>query len=143
MYEDLKPEDCACALLRSASRSLTRAYETALKPSGLSTSQFTLLSVIQYHKKGLAITKLAEVMNLDRTTLTRNLAPLERDGLLSIKGGEDQRTKLITIAKRGSGRLKIATPLWQAVQGGLIEKLGPKKWARVEALLADLSKAVA
>ena len=66
----------------------------------------------------------------------------KRDELLKITSGKDQRVKIISITRKGRARIKVAMPLWQSVQGSLIEKLGPQKWARVETLLPDLSKAL-
>ena len=84
---------CTHAHLRKAMRTVSQAYDEALKPSGLRATQFTLLSVLA--KSGpMPLTRLADIIVVDRTTLTRNLRPLERDGLVASKvtpGSADQR----------------------------------------------------
>ncbi len=115
---------CANANLRKAMRVVSQAYDAALKPSGLRGTQFTLLAVLDGHGE-LSLTRLAELLVLDRTTLSRNLQPLLKEKLLAIRRDTDVRVRLVAITDAGRARVAAATPAWRASQ------------ARVEAILGD------
>ncbi len=115
---------CTCFKLRKAVRRTTKLYERHLRPSGLRLPQFGLLGMIGAQRKGLSITSLSEIMAIDRTTLTRNLRPLETQGLVSVVDGPDQRTKAVELTAKGKEVLMAAAPLWRAAQKELRETLG-------------------
>lgn len=75
---------------------------------------------------------------MDRTTLTRNLKPLERQGLIEIKPGQDQRTRVVALTAEGCEALAKAIPLWEQAQARIVEGLG-HRWST---LLSDLSDTV-
>lgn len=130
--------NCVCFNLRKATRSITQIYDTALRPSGLRATQFTVLTVI--HRLAPAgVTKIADVSVIDRTTLTRSLALLERDGLIRLEPSDDVRERLYVLTKRGERALERAAPLWDAAQARIIDILGA---ARVRRLLGDLETVV-
>ncbi len=107
---------CACSNLRAAARSLTRAYDRALEPSGLRLNQFTILSVLGVGAPN-TISGLAQTLGMEQTTLTRNAQLLERDGLLSIEpDADDSRARRMDLTAEGKRRLKRAMPLWRAMQ---------------------------
>src|SRR5215216_421883 len=103
---------CACANLRKAARAVTQLFDAALAPSGLKATQFTLLVTSRLSGEA-TINGLAERMAMDRTTLSRNLKPLARDGLLEVSPGGDGRTRLVQITSAGERALEEAYPLWQ------------------------------
>jgi DNA-binding MarR family transcriptional regulator len=112
------PEDrlaCACTVIRRAARQVTHIYDEALAPTGLRITQYSLLANLDRHG-AIAMTELADVLGMDRTTLTRNLGPLEREGLLSLRSSGHGRTKLVTLTERGRRRLREAYPFWQQAQ---------------------------
>lgn len=76
---------------------------------------------------------------MDRTTLTRNLKPLEVQGLIAIRSGADRREKLVTLTSRGHVMVSKALPLWEQAQRRIIEGLGQ---GRFDSMLKDLSKVV-
>jgi DNA-binding MarR family transcriptional regulator len=86
------------------------------------------------------ITRLGETLVTDRTTLTRNLAPLERDGLVRIQVGKDRRSRIVTVTPRGSTLLADAYPLWKRAQARIIEAMGRSRW---HGLLEHLSEVTA
>jgi len=129
---------CACFNLRKASRAVTQLYDQILQPSGLLTTQFTLVVAISI-AGSTTITRLAEDLVMDRTTLTRNLKPLERQGLIEIVPGQDQRTRVVALTAEGREALTKAIPLWEQVQASVVEGLGQNRWSR---LLSDLSDTV-
>jgi DNA-binding MarR family transcriptional regulator len=88
-----KAQDCNCFAVRAAARHISQLYDQFLAPTGLRTTQFSILSKLQ-RKGPVMINALAREMLMDRTTLGRNILPLERDGLLSIKAAaSDRRAK--------------------------------------------------
>lgn len=130
---------CTCFSLRKAARAVTQRYDEALRPTGLRTTQFSLLTVLRL-AGALPMTRLAEEAVMDRTTLSRNLDVLVRDGLVRIQPGEDARVRQVEITRAGRRKLEEAFPLWQGAQRALAERLGAR---RMDRMLADLSTAVA
>ena len=129
---------CACANLRRAARAVTQVFDEVLTPSGLKATQFTLLVTNRLMGES-TINELAERMAMDRTTLSRNLKPLVRNGLLEVRPGEDGRTRLVRLTPAGERSLKEAYPLWQQAQQETVGVLGEE---RHEALLGDVALSV-
>ena len=127
---------CACFNLRKASRRVTQLYDEILQPSGLLATQFTLLVAIAL-AGSVTITHLAEELVMDRTTLTRNLKPLERQGLIEIAPGQDQRTRVVTLTASGREALVKAIPLWEQAQASVVEGLGQNRWSTLLSNLSD------
>lgn len=126
---------CAHANLRKALRVVSQAYDAALKPSGLRATQFTLLAVVAGRGE-LPLSKLAEILVMDRTTLTRNLKPLVRQGWLSIGREDDERVRLISATDAGRQIVAEATPLWRDVQSRVSKGLGDE---RLSGMINDLN----
>jgi DNA-binding MarR family transcriptional regulator len=118
---------CACFNLRRAARAITQLYDHALAPTGLRATQFTLLVALA-RASAVPFTTLARALGMDRTTLTRNVAPLERDGLLAMRPGPDRRVKLVTISDQGRTTLAAAVPLWEGAQRRITGGLGAGRW---------------
>ncbi len=130
---------CTCFNLRKASRAVTQLFEAALEASGLKVTQFTVLAVVS--AAGTAtMTDLARTLVMDRTTLTRNLRPLENRGLIDIDSGADRRTRFVALTRRGRAKLDAALPLWKRAQARMVGGLGRAAWGD---LLAGLDVAVA
>lgn len=121
-----------------AARAVTRGYDRALRSTGLRITQFTIL-VAASVAGGVALGQLAEMLGLERTTLTRNLALLEREGLVKI-GNLDGRTRNVLIAPSGKARLNAALPLWNRAQERLQQKLGREKWRNLQDDLTRLAQ---
>ena len=129
---------CVCFNLRKAARAVTQLYDAALEPSGLRATQFSLLATLHFGGP-LAVSRLAEAMVMDRTTLTRGLQPLERQGLIAVAEGRDRRTRRVRLTTRGRKRLTQAFPLWRTVQARVTRGLGAARRGR---LLSELDMAV-
>ena len=130
--------DCVCFNLRKATRSITHIYDAALRGSGLRATQFTVLNVIQ--RLGSAgVTRIAEVAVVDRTTLTRGLAVLERGGLVQTLASNDARERVYALTPRGARALTKAHRHWTTAQDRVVELLGA---TRVQRLLGDLGQVV-
>ncbi len=132
-------KSCACFTLRKATRRVTRFYDAALKASGLKTTQLTLLTAIRISEQ-VTIKRLARVMAMDRTTLSRNVSVLNRKSLIDIEPGDDLRTRKLSLTAQGHVALAAAFPLWQKAQLELIGQFGEKRWA---GLMKGISELVA
>ena len=133
--EALKPLECNCAALRSAARHVTRHYDQHMAPVGLRSSQFSVLTKLR-RLGPLKINELAAAMAMDRTTLGRNLLPLERDGLISIGQGQaDLRSKEVTLTAAGAEKQRQGLKHWQAAQAAFEQSFGPKRSAELRALM--------
>ncbi len=120
-------EQCAALRARMAARGVTRAYDAALRPVGLKITQFTLLVSIA-HDADLSIGKLADHLAMERTTLTRNLQLLEKEGLIEMRKGRQPRTKVPMLTRDGAARLKQALPLWRKAQDRVVAHMGAADW---------------
>ncbi|MGI4789898.1 MAG: MarR family winged helix-turn-helix transcriptional regulator [Janthinobacterium lividum] len=117
---------CTSLNLRKAARAASQFLESYLAPLGLHTGQFGILSHIS--KAGsVTMTHLAESLALDRTTLTRNLQLLQRDGLVEVVSGRDKRIREISLTCRGKEMLAQAVPLWREAEAALCERLGSQR----------------
>ena len=137
MLDDLSL--CTCANLRKAARVVTQAYDAALRPAGLKTTQFTLLAVLS-RRGPLPVSRLAEAMGMDRTTLTRNLGPLLARGLVVASGGTDKRVREIAATAAAEALVAEALPLWRRAQARLVTVVGRETLVR---LLCDLAATTA
>ena len=131
--------DCACHKVRMAARAVTRAYDDALRALGLRATQYAVLVAIG-NEGAMSITALAEVLGMDRTTLTRNLGPLAKEGLVAVGVEAWRRSRAVEITKKGRARLREALPLWEQAQATLKGKLGDRNWISVHNTLDLLIK---
>lgn len=129
---------CLCTKLRRSARAVTRVYDDALKGVGLTTAQFSLLRHLSRLDQP-SISELAEAMGLDRSTLGRNLRPLEGEGLVRLDGGEDQRNRIVVLTPAGAERIERGRLAWDAAQVEVAEHLGETKRRQLEALLDELA----
>lgn len=125
------PFDCACFNTRKTARVLGQVYDRALEPSGLKNTQFTALAVADA-RGGISITELSKAMEIERTTLTRNLKVLERDGLVKVAPGADARSKTVVLTGKGKRRLGAALPLWQQAHERMLRKFGANRWKSLQ-----------
>lgn len=139
------PALCNCARIRRASRTITRLYDKCLAPSGLGVNQFTLLGYLN-SRNPMPMNRLAELLAMDRTTLGHNVRPLERDGLLElVQGEDDRRVRLAQITPSGRERLDAARPPWIAAQLAFEGAIGVEEAATIRRLMdavADQSSAL-
>ena len=119
----LETRQCLCLASRRAARAITRHFDRALQAHGIKATQFTLLAVLEL-KGPQTIGELAELLVADRTTVTRNLAVAEAQSLVSIRSGEDARSRIASITKEGRRTLKSAFVTWCKVQDALTQSIG-------------------
>lgn len=130
--------DCTGFNLRKASRAVSQFYDDMLRPAGIRGTQYSLLVAVKLSGPVL-VTKLAEYVVMDRTTLTRNLEILSKQGLVKVSSGDDRRTRMISITAEGLAVLTKAYPLWEQAQAKIKTDLGLK---RLSALMEGLSALV-
>jgi DNA-binding MarR family transcriptional regulator len=131
----LKPEDCNCFIARSAARHVTQLYDQFLAPVGLHVTQFSILAKLK-RLGPMTINGLAKEMVMDRTTLGRNVLPLERDGLIKIEASAaDGRAKELHLTKAGEKRLLAGREAWAQAQARFDDRFGAKRAADFRTML--------
>jgi len=132
---------CACTILRQAARVATQHFDSALATSGLRISQLSVLTTLRYVGPK-SINELAEVMVLDRTTLGRNLRPLQRDGYLAVETGkDDRRTRRLVLTKKGENAANKAMDSWGDAQTSFENAIGLDNAIALSKLLRQVVKA--
>jgi DNA-binding MarR family transcriptional regulator len=122
--------ECTATRLRQAARAVAALYDEAMASTGVRGTQFSLL--VALHLSGEApVSRLAEILDLDRTTMTRNLGPLERDGLIETVEGGDRRVRLVRLTESGQHTLERGLPRWQEAQAQVKELLGQARWSNL------------
>lgn len=128
---------CVCFNVRKTARVMTQLYDEVLRSTGLRVTQFSLLMGTR-SLEPVTLLRLAEVMAMDRTTLTRNLRPLEQQKLLQIMPGEDRRERRVTLTARGHQVLAEAFPLWEKAQAQVMDAFGRERLSLLVTELAGL-----
>jgi len=126
---------CACFNLRRVTRAVTQLYDDILRPTGLRVTQFSVLVALRNMKEA-TVNQLADKLVVDRTTLTRNLRPLQQAGLVRTRPGLDRRVREISLTPAGEEKLHKALPHWREAQAQMRRALGRD---RLDRLLSDLS----
>ena len=129
------PALCPAFNIRAASRIITQLFDEILKPSGLQITQFAVLVGVQILDSP-SISKLANGLVMDRTTLTRGLKPLENEGLIKIVSGDDKRTHFVKMTPKGIKALQKTLPYWEKAREIVSEEFGKK---HLDGLLKDLA----
>jgi DNA-binding MarR family transcriptional regulator len=120
---DLSP--CLCTMLRRATRAVTTAYDAAMAPAGVRVTQFSVLRTLA-RLGPLPVTRLAREVALDRSTMGRDLDPLERRGLVRIEVGEkDRRERVARLTDAGEAAIEAASPYWSTAQQRIAALVGP------------------
>jgi DNA-binding MarR family transcriptional regulator len=125
---------CVCATLRMTTRAVARVYDRALEPHGLRTTQYSILARLEVEGPA-RIGHLAARLAMDRSTLSREAAPLVRAGLVAEEPGEDRRQRVLSLTPEGLARLEAARPAWRDAQRSVRDELG---YDRVQELLGEL-----
>ena len=137
------PEECNCFAVRAAARHITQVYDQVLAPTGLRATQFSILAKLK-RLGPLTINMLARDMVMDRTTLGRNILPLERDGLIRIEATKsDRRAKELHLTKAAEKRLQVAHERWSEAQSRFETTFGPRRAAELRTMLRAAIASVA
>jgi DNA-binding MarR family transcriptional regulator len=128
---------CACLSFRQASRTVTQFFDNALASVGLLSTQLPVLILLGLYSP-LTITRLAKLLVMDRTTLTKNLKVLQAKSYIKAITAKDKRKTLLTLTSKGEAMLAKAHPLWQRAQKRIVEGLGPDQWETVRERLGQV-----
>lgn len=124
-------DSCACTRLRTAARLMTRAYDEALRPAGLNASQLAILAAVDVGE-ATSIAELSKRLEMDRTTLSRNLKPLAKVRWIRLGVEGWKRSKTVHITAEGRQRLARAKALWEPAQAAFLKRFGKTEWAGVD-----------
>jgi DNA-binding MarR family transcriptional regulator len=130
-------ENCVCFNLRWVTRAVTQFYDAEMRRHGIRPTQGTILASLQA-KDSWNMAELSDWLGLERTTLVRNLRPLERDGFVKVAGGGRGNLVELTITTKGRKQIEKLTPAWKSAQSAVVKTLGEQRWA---AILSDLETA--
>jgi DNA-binding MarR family transcriptional regulator len=137
--EWINPAACNCLALRQAARHVSQFYDQFLAPSGLRTTQYSILARLQ-RKGPMTINALAAELVMDRTTLGRNILPLQRDGLVAIAPGQsDRRSRELRLTAVGAARLRGAVKGWRQAQARFEAAFGTRRARELRRLLHDVA----
>lgn len=137
----INSRDC-CFNVRKATRAVTQYYDHFLEPADIRATQFTLL-VSMASVSAHTLTEMANALVMDRTTLTRNLKPLEKVGFIETIEPRDKRSKAYALTDKGREALASGIPLWQAAQQKVIDALGQERFEHLLKELDHLTKTTA
>jgi len=132
---------CACFNLRRAARAVTRLYDEVLAPGGLRSTQFVALVAIEAEGNP-ALPRLARALGVDRSTLTRNLQPLVRRGLVELDAAKDSRISRARLTPRGLKALEASLPLWRQAQDRFEDRVGADAWSSLRERLSNVVSSV-
>jgi DNA-binding MarR family transcriptional regulator len=127
---------CTCFRLRKLTRRVTQHYDAHLAEAGLRITQFSVLSMLE-HAESLSVSELAERLEMDRTTLSRNLGPLQAAGWVETGARRDARRRALRLTASGRETWARAKPLWRRAQDELNQALGLEQVAGLHGLLDD------
>jgi DNA-binding MarR family transcriptional regulator len=133
----LAMENCVCFNLRWVTRVVTQFFDAEIRRHGIRPTQRTILLALSA-KESWTMAALSDWLGMDRTTLVRNIRPLQRDGMAqTVGGGRGGRVEL-SITAKGRKKIKESLPAWRSAQSAAVKTLGEQRWS---AILADLETA--
>ena len=138
--DDEKPRflECNCQAIRQAARHVTQFYDQIFAPAGLRATQFAILSRLR-REGPLSINALANLLVMDRTTLGRNILPLQRDGLIDVAAStSDRRRHELRLTETGTARHRVAVGRWEEAQQRFDEVFGDERAASLRGLLREV-----
>lgn len=130
---------CACTTMRKATRALSRLYDDTLAPLGVTVAQFGILKAI-WREPGLALSRLADEMVMDRTSLYRMLTPMTSAGWIAVASPTKGRAKTVTLTAEGESLLTKARQLWEGAQSRVVGAYGADRWQVLESAISELTR---
>jgi DNA-binding MarR family transcriptional regulator len=130
-------ENCVCFNLRWVTRAVTQFYDAEMRRHGIRPTQSSILASLNA-KNTWSMAELSDWLGMERTTLLRNLRPLQRDGFVKIVGGGHGNRVELTITAKGRKQIEKLTPAWKSAQKATVKTLSEKRWS---AILSDLETA--
>ena len=130
--------NCACMNLRRTARLIGQFYDQRLQPGGLRNTQFSLLVMLRALQP-LSVTELANTLGMDRSTLTRNVKVLKKNGLIYERNSEDARVRLLAVTDQGSSTIDQNIPYWNQAQAAFLGRFGSERWDALNGELAAIN----
>ena len=130
-------ENCVCFNLRWVTRAVTQFYDREMRRHGIRPTQGSILASLN-SKASWSMAELSDWLGMERTTLVRNLRPLQRDGFVKVIGGGRGNRVELAITPKGRKQMEKLAPAWKSAQSAAVKTLGEKRWS---AILADLESA--
>jgi len=131
-------ENCVCFNLRRVARAVTQFFDSEVRRHGIRPTQTPILEALQA-KNGWGMAELSEWLGMERTTLLRNLRPLQRDGLVRAKGGGRGGRVEVQITEKGRTALAKMLPAWRSAQDKVVAILGQERWSAIIRDLEDVA----
>lgn len=116
-------QQCVARRLRQVNRTITRLYDEALRPHGLTVNQLNILAVVISEKK-IRPGQLGQILGMEKSTVSRTVDRMVRKDWLKVTAGEDSRTQLLTVTAKGRKLLLSVTPIWDNLQAGVLTDTG-------------------
>ncbi len=130
-------ENCVCFNVRWVARTMTQFFDAELRRHGIRPTQGSILLALKA-RESWSMADLSDALGLERTTLVRNLQPLQRDGLVLAEGGGRGGRVVLSITAKGRKKIVQSMPAWRSAQNAVVKTLGEARWS---AILADLETA--
>src|SRR4051812_29511791 len=130
-------ENCVCFNLRRVTRVVTQFYDAEMRRHGIRPTQGSILASLMA-RESWNMAELSDWLGMERTTLVRNLRPLQRDGLVQINGGGRGKLVELSITAKGRKQIEKLAPAWKSAQSAAVKTLGEKRWSGI---LSDLESA--
>ena len=132
------PENCVCFNLRRVTRVVTQFFDAEIRRYGIRPTQGSVLAALMA-KDRWSMEELSDCLGMERTTLVRNLRPLQRDGWVRVGGGGRGRRVELAITDKGRKQIEKLAPAWKSAQSAVVKTLGEQRWSSI---LSHLGKAV-
>ena len=129
---------CVCTTLRKATRAVARLYDEALTGAGMTTAQFAILRSVARNQP-IPLSRLADSLVMERTSLYRALAPIEAKGWVSVKPGQG-KTRLASLTRKGRAAMEVAEADWEAAQQRITGGIGAEAWEGLSTGLRALTE---
>ena len=123
-------QNCTCFNVRRVSRVITQFFDAEVRRHGMRPTQTPILRALQA-KSGWSMAELSEWLGMERTTLLRNLRPLQRDGLVRAKGGGRGGHVQLEITAKGRAAVAKTLPGWRSAQDKVVATLGKERWSSI------------
>jgi DNA-binding MarR family transcriptional regulator len=139
---DATAQSCLATRVRQLSRIITRIYDDALRPLGITSSQFTLLTQLA-NQDGITAVEIGTELDIEKSTLSRNLKRLLALGHLTMDPPAGRRGRGLHLTPKGQHVIQQAYPVWREAQTRSVSIMGPESRSTLDALLVQAEKLIA
>ena len=112
-------QECVARRLRQVNRTITRLYDEALRPHGLTVNQLNILAIV-ISEKQIRPGQLGQTLGMEKSTVSRTVDRMVRKDWIKVSPGEDNRTQLLSVTPQGRKLLLLVTPIWDNLQAGIL-----------------------